>query len=464
MSVEAQPEVALEGKSVGVVGLGGSGVAAAHLLLARRARVFGFDARPAIKGEDELRSKGASLALENSPFEGLENLDLLVVSPGVPDLPELREAETSGVRVVSEIELASWFLTGRLAAVTGTNGKSTVTELLGLMLQGDGAREAFVGGNLGTPLSTAAMPGQPLSQIDCVVELSSFQLERTESLRPQVAVLLPISQDHLDRYDSFAHYAATKGRIFRNQRRKDVAIVAQGDELTLSLARAGAGQIKTFGSGGDVCLQDGKIVDAVSGLSVQASELALSGEHNLHNACAAALAARELGVPATDIEQVLRSYRGLPHRMEFVAEVEGVSYYDDSKGTNVGASTAAVIGVEGDRKVVLLAGGVDKGGSYDALAEAMAARGRYAVLFGQAAPLIEAAFRQHGVDVSVAKGLEDALVQASRRAEEGDVVLLSPACSSYDMFRDYRERGERFQTAVKSLTGMERRAAQGGQR
>lgn len=447
----------LAGKKVVVVGLGKSGIAAARLLLARGARVIGNDARPASELPEDARAlaeQGVELALGGHDAALLGSADQIVVSPGVPNLPALEAAERAGVPIASEIELASWFLEGKLIGITGTNGKSTVTTLVGEMCRQSG-RPTFVGGNLGTPLTFAVDSRAAQRDGYVVVELSSFQLERVERLRVHFAALLNVSADHLDRYPSLEAYARTKANIFRNQTSEDFALVPSGDALCIDLARASGGKLYAYGGAdGAVRVADGRLTDAATGLSLALDELGISGRHNHDNACAAALLARLCGVERDAIERVLREFGGLPHRMVHVRRLDGVDYYDDSKATNVGAAAAALDGLaDREGRVVLIAGGKHKGGDYAPVAERMRARGRAAVLIGEAAPLIEAALSGCGLPVETESTLERAVQRARAQAQPGDAVLLAPACASFDMFRSYAHRGDVFQDAVRALEG-----------
>jgi UDP-N-acetylmuramoylalanine--D-glutamate ligase len=447
----------LEGEKVLVVGLGKSGVAAARLLLARGARVVGNDARSEAELPAEalaLRAAGAELALGGHEPALFAGMDRIVVSPGIPPLPALSAAERSGVPIASEIELASWFLEGTLIGVTGTNGKSTVTTLVGEMCRQAG-RPTFIGGNLGTPLALAVESPAARTGGYVVVELSSFQLERVDQLRVNFAALLNVTPDHLDRYASFEAYAQAKANIFHNQTEDDAALVPSGDALCASLAHKGAGKLYAFGGAAGAVRVDGeRICDHASGLSLPLAELGIAGRHNHENACAAALLARVAGVPRAAIEQVLRGFRGLPHRMALVRQLDGVDYFDDSKATNVGAAAAALDGLA-DRKgrVVLIAGGKHKGGDYGPIAERMRAHGRAALVIGEATPLIEPALRGGGYPVEALPTLERAVARARELAQPGDAVLLAPACSSFDMFRSYAHRGDVFAEAVRALPG-----------
>jgi UDP-N-acetylmuramoylalanine--D-glutamate ligase len=352
------------------------------------------------------------------------------------------------------VEVASWFIDGTLIGVTGTNGKSTVTTLVGEMCKRSG-RPTFVGGNLGTPLvdavgTPAAAPGGY-----AVVELSSFQLERVERLHVHAAALLNVTEDHLDRYPSFAAYAAAKANIFLGQREDDAAVVRDGDEVCAALARNGRARVCRFGGvAGEARIDAGRLVDREGGLSVPVAEIPMTGSHNLDNACAAALLARLVGVAPEHVGAALRAFRGLPHRMAHVRDLDGVAYYDDSKATNVGATVAALDGLaQRSGRVVLIAGGRDKGGDYAPLVDRMARLGRAAILIGEAAGKIRAALESCDLALDAAGSMEDAVVRARAHARDGDVVLLAPACSSYDMFSSYAERGDAFQRAVRALDG-----------
>jgi UDP-N-acetylmuramoylalanine--D-glutamate ligase len=447
--------VELRGARVTVVGLGQSGLEAARLLCERGASVTINDARDeASLGEraQAARALGAELDLGGHDAERLAKSDLIVVSPGVPPLEALSAAEARGVRVVSEVELASWFLKGTLIGITGTNGKSTVTTLLGEMCKATG-RPTFVGGNLGTPLTAAVGTEAAGEQGLLVVELSSFQLERIERFRAHVGVLMNVTDDHLDRYPGFAEYAAAKGRLFATQTKADYALAPSGDELCRSMARVSPGRLCTFGGAeGGVRRQGDALVDEESGLRVPIAELGLKGEHNIDNACAAALAARLVGVPKEAIAAALRSFRGLPHRMQHVMDLGSVAFFDDSKATNVGAAVSAVEGLGRQSvRVVLIAGGKDKGGSYAPLRAAMEKHGAGLVVMGEASELIERAFAGSPLPLARAASMAEAVRAAFKLASPGQAVLLSPACASFDMFRSYAHRGEVFCDEVRAL-------------
>jgi UDP-N-acetylmuramoylalanine--D-glutamate ligase len=442
------------GQRVLVVGLGRSGLAALQLLAARGARPIGNDKRSEAElGEvaARVRGIGAELAAGGHDEALFCSVDRIVVSPGVPALPALAAAERAGVPIASEVELASWFIDAFVIGITGTNGKSTVTSLVGEMCQRSG-RPSFVGGNLGTPLvdvvDTPAAQGGYV-----VVELSSYQLERVERLRIQVGALLNVTEDHLDRYPSFAAYAAAKARLFACQRPGDSAVIPADDALVRKLAAASSASLHEFGgSAGAVRVEQGVLTDSQTGPLLPVSALRISGAHNIANACAAALCARLAGVAKEHIVAVLGEFSGLPHRMVRVAEIDGVVYYDDSKATNVGASVAALDGLAGSvERVVLIAGGKDKGGDYAPLRQRLERSGRAVVLIGEARPIIARALAGAAYPVETAESLEDAVVRARALAQPGDAVLLAPACASFDMFRSYAQRGDVFQAAVREL-------------
>lgn len=432
--------LALEGKRVVVVGLGISGIAACKMLVARGARVVGTDAKTNIAPID-----GVELVLGGHDGARLDEADLVILSPGVPPFSALAAAEKKGVRIWGEVELAVQALPDPkppIVAIGGTNGKSTTTSLVGELLERAGKR-VFVGGNLGEPL--AAHADETFDVV--VLEVSSFQMERVDAFRPLVSVLLNISPDHLDRYPSEQAYADAKGNSFLRQRGDDVAVVPAGDAVCLAQAKRGGGKVLTFGPGGDFDVRADAIVDGEH--AYPRAAIGLQGGHNALNVAAALAAVKPFGLDQRVVREVLASFKGLAHRMAFVRERNGVRYYDDSKGTNVGASVTAIRGVQ-EEKVVLVAGGKDKGGSYGPLADAMRERGRAAVLIGEARALIRDALGD-AVTVREAATMDEAVKIAAELAQRGDAVLLSPACSSFDMFRDYKDRGDAFVRAVTEL-------------
>jgi UDP-N-acetylmuramoylalanine--D-glutamate ligase len=439
----------LAGKHVVVVGLGKSGIAAAKLCLGRGAHVIGTDSAPADTISAEARALGIELVSGGHQGAQLESAQLIVVSPGVPNLPELRRAALSGVEVIGELELASRFIDASIVAVGGTNGKSTTTTLIGDMFKAAGL-QTFVGGNLGTPAAEAVGPSYDV----VVLEVSSFQLERLGSFKPRVSVLLNISEDHLDRYPSFEAYAEAKGNAFVEQNPDDFAIVPEGDSDCRMQASRGKATLLSFGSFGDYVVSGRSVRESRSGELFDLEQSALFGRHNLENAAAAIAAARALDLNPNAIRRALAAFRPLPHRMARVASFAGVNFYDDSKGTNVGAAVTALSGLA-EARGVLIAGGRDKQGAYEPLVKALEAKGRALVLLGEAADRIAAAVGAR-VPIERALTMEDAVRCAFLRAEAGDAVLLSPACSSFDMFKSYADRGDRFVAAVQSLAEEQR--------
>ena len=415
------------GKRVVVIGLGLSGVAACKLLVAKGAHVVGNDLRvdlPAIEGVE--------MVLGHHDFG---EADLVVISPGVPPFPALAKYPVWG-----EVELATRALAhpARLIAIGGTNGKSTVTSLVGALLEAHGLR-TFVGGNLGEPL--AAHTEEKWDVV--VLEVSSFQMERVDAFHPEVAVLLNVTPDHLDRYPDFAAYAQAKGNAFVRQTPNDVAVVPAGDDTCIAQAKRGLGRLVTFGPSGELA------VTATHVGPFERAKTKLAGGHNALNVAAALAAVQPFAIPHETIAKVLATFEGLAHRMALVAEHDGIRFYDDSKGTNVGASVTAVRGIT-EPKVVLIAGGRDKGGSYEPLVEALRERGRGVVLIGEAADMIGEAIGD-AIPWKKAVSMAEAVMQARALAEPGDAVLLSPACSSFDMFKDYKHRGDAFVSAVEKV-------------
>lgn len=445
----------LRGAKVAVVGLGASGKAAMRFLLAQGAQVLGNDAAPTSRFGDELREfseRGAQLLLGHHDATRLSAMDLIVLSPGVPPLAELDTAEQRGVKIVSEVELASWFIKAPIVAITGTNGKSTVTTLIGQMLK-HLMKPVFVGGNLGQPILDVV--GQPAAEADgyVVVELSSFQLERIERFHPQVAVLTNLSPDHLDRYPSYEAYVAAKARLFENQTAADRAVLPAHDEPCRALAKHGKAKQSFFGPpDGEVRSIEGSVVDSLNGESLGHDRIGVKGAHNMTNVACSWLVSRQLGVPVEAIKQSLISFAGLPHRMRWVLNLAGVDFINDSKATNVGAAVASVRGLDLSRgRVVLIAGGKHKGSAYSPLVQSMQACGRGVVVIGEAAEQLQRDFSGSDLPVQKAASMAEAVKAAMTLAQAGDTVLLAPACSSYDMFGSYIERGEAFEHAVMAI-------------
>ncbi len=459
----------LPGKRVTVVGLARSGVSAAKLLQAVGARVTVADAKPeSAQGETLAGLDRAALTVAvGSGYEAaLDQAELVVISPGVPfRLPMLDAARRRGVSVVSELELASWFLRAPVLAITGTNGKSTTTTLLGLVLKESG-RRPFVGGNLGTPLCDAALAtyhaersGQPLPYDQHVVEVSSFQLETIQQFHPSVAALLNITQDHMDRYLSFDDYVDAKRRIFENQTAEDVALLCTDDARVAALATSVKATVWGFGrtapSTGSwpnrVSLEGADIVATLDGrrqVLCQRSELRLLGWHNVLNAMAATAMGLAVRCPLDTMRRVITGFPGLEHALEVVRERRGVRYVNDSKGTNVDAVVKALESVEAP--ILLIAGGRDKGGDFEKLRPLVHQKVKRLVLIGEAAGRLAEVMAPFD-RIMRAGTMRDAVESAAREASAGDVVMLSPACASFDMFADYRDRGRQFKDAVLKL-------------
>jgi UDP-N-acetylmuramoylalanine--D-glutamate ligase len=445
------------GSVVAIIGLGKSGVAAARLLAREGVRVYASDA------SDHPYAGEAAEALKSVPWVDVDigRHDLakirqaiaVVVSPGVPpDAPVLTAARHAGVEIVSELDLGFRALEAlqpgtRSIAITGTNGKTTTTALVAHLLSAAGL-PSTTAGNIGRPVTDLAMANQRYQWLS--LEVSSFQLHDSPNFAPDVGVLTNLAPDHLDRYPSAEAYYADKRLLFRNARADNVWVLNADDPLVLDLARGAAGRRVLF----SLAKPADASYDATNQLLrlgreslIMRDELQLLGDHNVANALAAALAVHEAGVPAPLLGAGLRSFRALPHRLEPVREVGGVLWINDSKATNIAATTVAVIAMQ--RPFVLLLGGRHKGEPYTSLAPLLAERCRLVIAYGEAGPLIE---RDLGGKVPLERGttFEDVIARARRAAQPGDAVLLSPACSSYDMFKNYEERGVTFRRLVEA--------------
>ncbi len=441
-----------------VVGLGRSGLWAARWLDSLGALVRVLDSRerenldPAACAEMDRRG----IVIETGPHrrEQLEKVDMVVTSPGVRlDHPFLNHAKTLGIQVFGEMELAARFVDSPIIAVTGTNGKSTVTSLIGTILTEAGL-DVFVGGNLGTPLSALAASGAEPDWV--VLEVSSFQLDSVEFFRPHISVILNISPDHLDRYPDYRSYAESKKRIFARQKEGDSLVVNDDDPMLAEVSPPRGVKIFRFGFSGrpglHAFLNRGRIVVAPGGqwepIEVSTSRTHLAGRHNMENITASALAACLAGADSSAVQRAVDRFQGLANRMELVNEHNGITFYNDSKATNVAAAASSVSGM--DRPVILIAGGRDKGGDYAPLVKAAKGRVKAAVFVGESTALLAKAFKGT-VPWETAVDMEDAVKKAVARAVTGDSVLLAPACSSFDMFKDYAERGEAFSLAVQKV-------------
>ncbi len=446
----------LSGRRVLVVGLGRSGRGAVQLCAAAGARVTATDLRDEAAlgaAAAEARAAGATLVLGAHRREDFLAADVVVVSPGVPlDQPDIAAAAAAGRTVIGELELAASQLSCPVVAITGTNGKSTTTTFAGALARAAGLR-TFVGGNLGHALSHGVADGP---HDLAVVEVSSFQLEAAPTFHPRVAAMLNCTEDHLDRYPDFAAYRAAKEHVFDNLGADDAVVYNAADPIVVEMvaalpARPLAFSMADHGRAG-AFHADGEIVvrDAGGEHRVPLEGFAVPGSHNVENLMAAALCVHAAGVGLAALAPALPGLAGLPHRMESVRTLHGVAWFNDSKATNVAATVKTLLGV--DRPAVLLLGGKDKGGDYAPLVEAIAGRARGAVLYGAAAPRIAEALRGGEVPFERVEDLAAAVSRAQALARPGDAVLLSPACSSYDQFRDYEQRGDTFRALVEELS------------
>jgi UDP-N-acetylmuramoylalanine--D-glutamate ligase len=442
----------LTGKKVLVIGLARTGRECARFLTRQGAKVSISDLRSAAElSQDRAALADLSLAylLDGEKENWLDGVDYVVPSPGVPmENLLLREALARKIPVLSEIELAYRHFRAPLVAITGTNGKSTTTTLIGKMLEADG-KKIFLGGNLGAPFIGAVAESWDWG----VVEISSFQLEWVDGFRPRIGLLLNISEDHLDRYASFADYGRVKERLFAAQQSSDVAILNRDDPLVWRLRQRLAARVVSFGFGEvaeGIWATPTEVIWRHGGIDERfaLTRAKIQGVHNVENIMAAIAAAKCAGVSRRAIQTTLEEFPGLEHRLEFVREKDGVRYYNDSKGTNVGAVVKSLASFSG--RVILLAGGVDKGGDYAPLADGIRSQVCRLVLFGAAKQTIASALGQLTTTVLV-EDLAAAVRDAATHAQPGDVVLLSPACSSFDQFRNYAERGKTFNNLVQAL-------------
>ncbi|GAB1233811.1 UDP-N-acetylmuramoyl-L-alanine--D-glutamate ligase [Ferrigenium sp. UT5] len=452
----------LRGQSVLILGLGETGLSLARWLGAQGMRVRVADSRAAAPGIDALRREWPGADVHCGPFDDalLQGIDLIAISPGVPVAePLIQKAMARGIPVEGDVELLAQLLNTRhyrrntrVIAITGANGKTTVTSMVGAMCAAAGL-DTQVAGNISPAVLDALRARTQQPQV-WVLELSSFQLETTHTLNADAATVLNVSEDHLDRYaGSMDAYAAAKARIFRGQ---GVQVLNRDDARSMAMALEGRKQA-SFGlslprNAHDWGIsREGALIWLMQGPQkiMRADELQVSGLHNVANALAALALCRALELPLAPLVQALRAFRGLPHRVEKVAEVGGVTYYDDSKGTNVGATEAALNGL--GKPAVVILGGDGKGQDFSPLRNAVARHARAVVLIGRDAPLIGRALSGCGKPVAQAQDMEHAVRLASGLAQPGDAVLLSPACASFDMFRNYVHRAEAFVQAVHKL-------------
>lgn len=443
-----------------VAGLARSGLAAAELLLRAGAKPILFDQKPQNEQGSQLASlleHGCTLYTQQDPLPLLSQVDMLVISPGIPlDTPLIRAAIARGLPWIGELELASRFAKGKLCAVTGTNGKTTTVSLLGDIFRQSG-RLTFVCGNIGYPLSAAALTSREDDIL--VAEVSSFQMESVTNFHPHIAAVLNLTPDHLNRHVTMANYAQLKRNIFINQDDTDYAVLNFDDASTRAMADKLKAHVVWFSRRAEVqhgaYLKDGSICMRLQDeerIVCSARDLLIPGLHNLENALAAVAIAGLAGIPPGIISNALKTFSGVEHRIEFVRELDGIRYINDSKGTNPDASMKALEAMTAD--TVLLAGGFDKQVSFEQLAKSIAQNTftRYVVLFGQTAAQIAQALKSTGFSAyQVTATMEEALAAARSQAKPGFNVLLSPACASFDQFIDYEQRGRHFKDLVRVL-------------
>ena len=446
----------MKGKRVLVVGLGRSGVAAALFLKELGAQVTVSDT----KTEEELASeipalldRGIAVETGRHGERTFREADLIVISPGVPvNVPQLKLARERGIPVIGEIELAARFLRGRIIAITGSNGKTTTTALSAQVVAGSGAR-VQVGGNIGTPAISLAPASTDASYN--VLEISSFQLETIESFRPMIAVVLNVTPDHLDRHRDFEGYVAAKARIFENQGPGDYAVLNAEDPTCVRMAAMTKARVCWFSRIREVetgaLVRDGRIYwrDRNGEQAIMpVGDIGLKGAHNVENVLAAVCVGMIVGCKPARIQQAVREFKAVEHRLEYVATVNGVEYFNDSKATNVDATIKALEAFPGNIHIIL--GGKHKGSPYTPLRSLLKQRAKRAYTIGAAAETIENDIRG-AVECVRAATLENAIRRAAENAVAGDIVLLAPACASFDQFQSYEQRGQVFKQAVKAL-------------
>jgi UDP-N-acetylmuramoylalanine--D-glutamate ligase len=439
-------EMKLEGAKVVVVGMARSGVAAVELLREKGASVRAVDQNPAAGVEPQTEAS-------------FVDAELIVLSPGVPaDLVVLEGARQRGVRVIGDLELASWFLQGEIIGITGANGKTTTTALTGHILKQSGI-PVQIGGNIGTP--PAAMVKTSRAEQWNVLELSSFQLETTETFRAHIGAALNVTPDHLDRHGTLERYADAKGRLFTEQTQGDFKVLNADDPICKSFAGRGHGAVVWFSSTREVSpgafLRNGEIV--LNGNSVmKTSEVSLRGVHNLENTMAAAAMTSLAGATHAQIRAAVMTFPGVEHRLEFVRRLNGIDWYNDSKATNVDATLKAIAAFDGGLWVIL--GGKDKNSDYSVLQSPLRAKAQAALLIGAAADKIGAQLRG-AVPLFQSGTLQAAVAEAHARAKSGDTVLLAPACASFDQFENFEHRGREFKRLVQELKDLDREASHG---
>lgn len=459
MATRAEFLMDVKGKCVLVVGLGKSGVASALFLEKRGARVAVSDA----KSQEQLRHEipllldhGITVETGHHGERTFRDQDLIVISPGVPfDVPQLTQARALGIPVIGEVELAARFLKGQIIAITGSNGKTTSTTLAGQIIAA-GGRKTLVGGNIGTPAITFVESATEDTWV--VLEISSFQLETIESFLPHIAVVLNVTPDHLDRHHSFEKYAAAKARIFENQSANDFAVLNADDGPCREMAATTKASVCWFSRlketssgafvrGGNIVWRDGQGDREI----MPVTEISLKGAHNLENVLAAVCVGMLAGIEPKQIRRAVSEFKAVEHRLEFVATIRGVDYYNDSKATNVDATIKALESFPGGIHLIL--GGKDKGSDYSVLNPLLKERVKRVYTIGAAAAKIES--QVQGTEIASLGTLEAAVKRASESATPGDNVLLAPACASFDQFGSYEHRGQTFKDLVRQLASKE---------
>ena len=448
----------LRGKKVLVFGTGISGIGAGALLERAQASVILYDGNENLDKENLRKHFAAESSVEillgSLPLEVMDQLELVVLSPGVPtDLPLVNQLREREIPIWGEVELAYRFASGEVLAITGTNGKTTTTALLGEIMKAY-RDSVFVVGNIGTPYTGAALEMKEDSVT--VAEMSSFQLETIDTFHPKVSAILNITPDHLNRHHTMEAYIQAKEEITKNQTEEDVCVLNYEDEVLRAFGEKLHTQVLYFSSRRKlergIYLEDGKIIyaDGKPEVLCKVEELKLLGMHNYENVMAASAMAAAYGVPLSSIRETIRNFGGVAHRIEFVAEKEGVAYYNDSKGTNPDAAIKAVEAM--NRPTILIGGGYDKNSSYDEWIDSFGEKVRYLVLVGATKEKIAETARRKGFDnVILADTFEEAVMESARLAREGDAVLLSPACASWGMFKNFEGRGDKFKELVNHL-------------
>lgn len=447
----------LKGKNVLILGLARSGIAAAIELINLGAKVTASDmkSKGELKDIAALESKGAQLVFGEHPLSLLNGCDLIVLSPGVPsDINILDEARKRDIPIISELELGFWFAKAPIIAVTGTNGKTTTTTLIGEIFKNEG-KNITLAGNIGIPLVREVEKAEAKDFL--IVEVSSFQLENIMHFKPKISVILNISEDHLNRHKTFENYIETKARIFENQTEEDYAVLNYDDPIVRSFIKRIKAKTMFFSQKEElsrgIYVKNGVIVIRENGKIyplLKAEELGIKGSHNLENALAAACVAWICRINLNNVAETLKDFHGVEHRLEFVAEIGQVKFINDSKATNPHSAQKAIEAL--NEPIVLIAGGYDKKSDYTDFIRAFSGKVKKLILIGDTADVIEDAAKKQGFyDIQKIDSLQQAVKLAYSAATPGDVVLLSPACASWDMFESFEERGRIFKEAVYSL-------------